>query len=152
MKCANIANKWLVAAENKMSAVLKHPTVTNFPLYSGNWEAFFPECRHIFFTSNIFPHNRKIVIHLNVYFSILLGFEHSCKRDSFNLKLLLYKDHHLKKLHDYLIHQQLHDSEFVKLHHNSNQGILPKVNLYQKKVQHTCPLNIYFEALSNVLC
>ena len=67
----------------------------------------------------------------------------AAKKDSLNLQLLLYREkYHLKKLHDYLIDQQLHDSGFVKLHHNSDQGILQKVNLYQKKVHHTCPLNI----------
>ena len=77
----------------------------------------------------------------------------AAKKDSLNLKLLLYREkYHLKKLHDYLIDQQLYDPEFRKLHHNSNQGISQKVNLYEKKVHHTCPLNIKFEALSNVLC
>ena len=55
----------------------------------------------------------------------------AAKKNSLNLQLLLYTEkYHLKKLHDYLIDQQLHDSEFVKLHHNSNQAILQKVNLY----------------------
>ena len=34
------------------------------------------------------------------------------KKDSLNLQLLLFEE--LKKLHDYLIDQQFHDSEFVK--------------------------------------
>ena len=64
----------------------------------------------------------------------------AAKKDSLNLQLLLHMEkYHLKKLHG-------------KLHYNSNQGILQNVNLHQKKVHHTCPLNINSEALSNILC
>ena len=77
----------------------------------------------------------------------------AAKKDSLNLQLILYiENYHLKKLRDYLKDQQLHDSGFVKLHRNSDQGIMQKVSLYQKKVHRTCPLNIYYEVLSNVLC
>ena len=85
-------------------------------------------------------------------FAFYMYWSMAAKKDSLNLKLPLYREkYHLKKLHDYLIDQQLQDSGFVKLHHNSDQGILQKVNPYQKKVHDTCPLNIYFKVLSNVL-
>ena len=77
----------------------------------------------------------------------------AAKKDSLSLQLILHREkYHLKKLRDYLIDQQLHDSGLVELYRNSDQGILQKVSLYQKKVHPTCPLNIYHEVLSNVLC
>ena len=117
----------------KISVVLKLPTLIKFLLLSENIDAFFHEHRRIFFTCQIFLHNWKIVIPLDVYFCILLGFEHGFKKGFIKSASFLTKSKvPLEEITWSSNRSEISWFRTCKVHHNSDKDIWQKLNLYQK--------------------